>query len=81
VFSERSGARTFSLWRENFSLPEPKQKSLRTTFYGVACKKILVHRPILHEMHLYALGGPGEWGRNLFADLLACSLYLCATGE
>ena len=40
-----------------------------------------VRRPILHEMHLYALGGPGEWGRNLFADLLACSLYLCATGE
>lgn len=72
----------FSLWRESFLVPEPKQKSLRTTFYGVACKEILARRPSRHEMRLYALeGGRESGGRNLFADLLVCSLYLCATGE
>ena len=32
----KTGTRSFSLWRENFLFLEPKQKSLRATFFGGA---------------------------------------------
>ena len=32
----KTGARSFSLWRENFLFLEPKRKSLRATFFGGA---------------------------------------------
>ncbi len=40
----KSGARFFSLWRENFLLPEPKPKSLRATFLGRTKEKILARK-------------------------------------
>ena len=42
----KSGARIFSLWRENFSLPEPKRKSSRATFFRasiVFSKESVIH--------------------------------------
>ncbi len=38
--SWKSGARTFSFWRENFLLPGPKEKSSRAMFCGTVNGKI-----------------------------------------
>ena len=38
----KTRATFFSLWRENFFLPEPKRKFSRATFLGTHNRKILV---------------------------------------
>ena len=42
--SRKNGARIFSLWRENFLLPEPKAKKFRATSSGATNAKILARK-------------------------------------